>query len=421
MSANRPQIETFGCRLNIWESEVMRAKAEEAGLQDAIIINTCAVTAEAEKQARQMIRKMRRQNPDAKIVVTGCAAQIDPDAWQALPEVNHVIGNHDKLTLDAWQQLSQGQLAPQHVSDVMQIRETASHFIDHFDDHTRAFLQVQQGCDHRCTFCIIPYGRGPSRSVGIGAVIESIEKLVDAGTAEVVLTGVDITSWGHDLPGQPRLGDLVGKILKMVPQLPRLRLSSIDPAEPDHLLMRALAEEERLMPHLHLSVQHGDDLILKRMKRRHLARDVVRFCEEARRLRPDVVFGADMIAGFPTEDEAAHQNSLDLIKRCHIPLLHVFGYSPREGTPAANMPQVPSADNKARSKELRQLGQSLLQDNLEMMVGQRDEMLIEKSNQGHLRNFLKAQLPDDQLYPSGRLVDVQITAIQDDKLMVEVR
>ena len=420
MSANRPHIETFGCRLNIWESEVMRAKAEEAGLQDAIIINTCAVTAEAEKQARQMIRKMHRNRPDAKIVVTGCAAQINPDAWQSLPEVSHVIGNHDKLTLDAWQQLSDGQLAPQHVSDVMQIRETASHFIDHFDDHTRAFLQVQQGCDHRCTFCIIPYGRGPSRSVGIGAVIESIEKLVDAGTAEVVLTGVDITSWGHDLPGQPRLGELVSKILKLVPQLPRLRLSSIDPAEPDHHLMKALADEDRLMPHLHLSVQHGDDLILKRMKRRHLARDVVRFCEEARRLRPDVVFGADMIAGFPTEDEAAHQKSLDLIKQCDIPLLHVFGYSPREGTPAANMPQVPAADIKSRSKELRQLGKTLLQTHLQMMVGQCDEMLVEKSNQGHLRNFFKTQLDDDNLYPSGRLVDVRVKAIKDDRLMVEV-
>ena len=398
----------------------MRAKAEEAGLQDAIIINTCAVTAEAEKQARQMIRKMHRNRPDAKIVVTGCAAQINPDAWQALPEVSHVIGNHDKLTLDAWQQLSTGQLAPQHVSDVMQIRETASHFIDHFDDHTRAFLQVQQGCDHRCTFCIIPYGRGPSRSVGIGAVIESIEKLVDAGTAEVVLTGVDITSWGHDLPGQPRLGELVSKILKLVPQLPRLRLSSIDPAEPDHQLMTALAEEERLMPHLHLSVQHGDDLILKRMKRRHLARDVVRFCEEARRRRPDVIFGADMIAGFPTEDADAHQKSLDLIKQCDIPLLHVFGYSPREGTPAANMPQVPAPDIKARSKELRQLGHELLQNHLQMMVGQREEMLIEKSNQGHLSNFLKAHIDDETLYPSGRLVEVQIKSMQDDKLMVEV-
>ena len=427
MGANRPQIETFGCRLNIWESEVMREKAHEAGLNDAIIFNTCAVTSEAEKQARQSIRKWRRTRPDAKIIVTGCAAQIDPAAWRDLPEVDYVIGNHDKLDGDNWRNLEQGLLAPVHVSDVMEIRETASHFIDEFDDHTRAFLQVQQGCDHRCTFCIIPYGRGPSRSVGVGAVIDSVQKLVSTGVNEVVLTGVDITSWGHDLPGQPRLGFLVKQILKFVPALPRLRLSSIDPAEPDHQLMEAIGTEERLMPHLHLSVQHGDDLILKRMKRRHLARDITRFVEEARRRRPEVVFGADMIAGFPTEDDEAHQNSLKLIEACQIPLLHVFGYAAREGTPAAKMPQIDGAIIKERSRDLRRLGTEILHKMLDGMIGRQDEILIEKGNQGHLRNFVKATVKGavkgtargDDLQASGAVMAVRIIGRDGDGLMVE--
>ena len=419
MSANRPQIETFGCRLNIWESEVMRDKAHEAGLNDAIIFNTCAVTSEAEKQARQSIRKWRRERPDAKIIVTGCAAQIDPNTWRDLPEVDYVIGNHDKLDADNWRNLEQGLLAPVHVSDVMEIRETASHFIDEFDDHTRAFLQVQQGCDHRCTFCIIPYGRGPSRSVGVGAVIESVEKLVASGVNEVVLTGVDITSWGHDLPGTPRLGHLVQQILKFVPQLPRLRLSSIDPAEPDHLLMDAIGTEPRLMPHLHLSVQHGDDVILKRMKRRHLARDIRRFVEEARRRRPDVIFGADMIAGFPTEDESAHQQSLALIEACDIPLLHVFGFSPREGTPAARMPQLDGGIIKQRSRDLRALGTRLLHQTLDNLVGHQDELLFEKGNQGHLRNFVKAKITGDAFYASGTVLAVKVIARDGDMVLVE--
>ena len=419
MSANRPQIETFGCRLNIWESEVMRDKAHEAGLNDAIIFNTCAVTSEAEKQARQSIRKWRRERPDAKIIVTGCAAQIDPNTWRDLPEVDYVIGNHDKLDADNWRNLEQGLLAPVHVSDVMEIRETASHFIDEFDDHTRAFLQVQQGCDHRCTFCIIPYGRGPSRSVGVGAVIESVEKLVASGVNEVVLTGVDITSWGHDLPGTPRLGHLVQQILKFVPQLPRLRLSSIDPAEPDHLLMDAIGTEPRLMPHLHLSVQHGDDVILKRMKRRHLARDIRRFVEEARRRRPDVIFGADMIAGFPTEDESAHQQSLALIETCDIPLLHVFGFSPREGTPAARMPQLDGGIIKQRSRDLRALGTRLLHQTLDNLVGSQDELLFEKGNQGHLRNFIKAKITGDVFYASGTVLAVKVIARDGDMVLVE--
>ena len=418
MSANRPQIETFGCRLNLWESEVMRDKAHEAGLQDAIIFNTCAVTAEAEKQARQSIRKWRRERPDAKIIVTGCAAQIDPAAWRNLPEVDFVMGNHDKLEVENWRNVNDGLLAPVHVSDIMEIRETASHFIDEFDDHSRAFLQVQQGCDHRCTFCIIPYGRGPSRSVGVGAVIESIKSLVANGVNEVVLTGVDITSWGHDLPQQPRLGFLVKQILKFVPDLPRLRLSSIDPAEPDHQLMDAIATEQRLMPHLHLSVQHGDDLILKRMKRRHLARDITRFIDEVRRRRPEVVFGADMIAGFPTEDEAAHQQSLALLQACHIPLLHVFSYSAREGTPAAQMPQLDGNIIKQRAADVRALGSRLLSQTLDQMIGTDDEILLEKGNQGHLRNFTKARLIGDELGESGSIMAVTITGREGDTLTV---
>ena len=419
MSANRPHIETFGCRLNIWESEVMRKQAEAAGLQNAIIINTCAVTSEAEKQARQSLRKLHRDNPDAQIIVTGCAAQINPEAWQDMPEVSHVMGNHDKLQAESWQALQSGQEAGLLVTDVMTITETASHFIDSFDDHTRAFLQVQQGCDHRCTFCIIPFGRGPSRSVGMGAVVEQIERLVAAGTKEVVLTGVDITSWGHDLPGQPRLGALVKKMLALVPDLPRLRLSSIDPAEPDHHLMEALATEPRLMPHLHLSMQHGDDLILKRMKRRHLARDLRRFCEEARRRRPDVTFGADIIAGFPTETEEAHQNTLSLLAECNIPLLHVFGYSPREGTPAAQMPQHDGATIKVRAKEVRDLGAKLLADEMRTRLGQTDYMLVEKANQGHLQNFMKATLSGDSLYQAGEIIPVRLKEISGDRFLVE--
>ena len=319
---NAPRVETFGCRLNIWESEVVRDKASAAGLNDAIIFNTCAVTAEAERQARQAIRRARRDDPDARIIVTGCAAQIAPESWDAMPEVDHVVGNHDKLAAPVWQSLAVGGEAI-IVSDVMQVREMASHMLDAFSAHTRGFLQIQQGCDHRCTFCIIPYGRGNNRSAGLGQILEAAGRLVDGGCAEIVLTGVDITSWGRDLPGRPRLGDLVGELLRALPQLPRLRLSSIDPAEPDSALMDVLAAEPRLMPHLHLSAQHGDDTILKRMKRRHLARDVVRFCDEARRRRPDVVFGADLIAGFPTESEAAHDATLRLIDRAGLTYLHV--------------------------------------------------------------------------------------------------
>jgi threonylcarbamoyladenosine tRNA methylthiotransferase MtaB len=403
---NAPRVETFGCRLNIWESEVVRDQAATAGLSDAIIFNTCAVTAEAERQARQAIRRARRDDPDARIIVTGCAAQIAPETWDAMPEVDHVVGNHDKLAAPVWQSLAAGGEAI-IVSDVMQVRETATHMLDAFSAHTRGFLQIQQGCDHRCTFCIIPYGRGNNRSAGLGQILESAGRLVDGGCSEIVLTGVDITSWGSDLPGRPRLGDLVGELLRALPNLQRLRLSSLDPAEPDARLMDVLATEPRLMPHLHLSAQHGDDTILKRMKRRHLARDVVRFCDEARRRRPDVVFGADLIAGFPTESEAAHDATLRLIDRIGLTYLHVFPFSPRAGTPAARMPQLDGRLIRQRADALRSHGGRRLEEFLDNVTGSHDQLLVESGNVGHGRNFAKMRLQGEMASP-GELLDVTV-------------
>ena len=413
---NHPEVQTFGCRLNIWESEVIREQAATAGLQDAIIVNTCAVTAEAERQARQAIRKARRTHPHAQIIVTGCAAQIAPDSWAAMPEADILLGNEDKLQAKSWHDLAQGKLPAKQVSDIMQVREVASHLTGSFDDHTRGFLQVQQGCDHRCTFCIIPYGRGPSRSSAVDDVAENVRDMVASGTKEVVLSGVDITSYGQDIEGRPRLGKLVQEILRAVPELPRLRLSSLDPAEPDHALMEVLASEARLMPHLHLSVQHGDDMILKRMKRRHLGRDIIRFCDEARRRRPDVAFGADIIAGFPTESDAAHQQTMAMIKDAGISYLHVFPYSPRESTPAAEMPQLDAAVIKQRAGELRDLGELQLHQHLETAIGTTDKMLVESSNVGHGKNFAKIRL-DHPLVPASSLVDVKIYQREQDMLL----
>ena len=373
---NAPHVETFGCRLNIWESEVVRDHAGNAGLNNAIIFNTCAVTAEAERQARQAIRRARRDNPDAQIVVTGCAAQIAPDSWSSMAEVDHVIGNHDKLSQAAWMSVAEGCEAI-IVSDVMAVREMATHMMDGFHAHTRGFLQIQQGCDHRCTFCIIPYGRGNNRSAGLTQIIDAAQQLVDGGSVEVVLTGVDITSWGSDLPGRPRLGDLVQALLSRVSGLQRMRLSSIDPAEPDARLMAVLGDDDRLMPHLHLSAQHGDDLVLKQMKRRHLARDVIRFCDEARRRRPDIVFGADIIAGFPTETEDAHNATRQMIRRAGITYLHVFPFSPRTGTPAARMRQIDGDTIRRRARELREDGTIRMQQFLDNAVGSLDQMLVE--------------------------------------------
>ena len=414
---NAPRVETFGCRLNIWESEVVRDQAGDAGLNDAIIFNTCAVTSEAERQARQAIRRARRDNPQARIIVTGCAVQISPDSWSAMDEVDHVVGNHDKLSKAAWQTIAEGGAAPV-ISDIMAVREMASHMVDGFHAHTRGFLQIQQGCDHRCTFCIIPYGRGNNRSAGLGQIIDSAQRLVDSGSVEIVLTGVDITSWGSDLPGRPRLGDLVRALLARVTGLQRLRLSSVDPAEPDARLMDVLADDERLMPHLHLSAQHGDDLVLKQMKRRHLARDVVRFCDEARRRRPDIVFGADIIAGFPTETEAAHDATCAMIQRAGITYLHVFPFSPRDGTPAARMRQLDGGIIRRRAQALRSEGTGRLTRFLDNALGSQDQMLVEAGNSGHGRNYAKMQLQGDFLDP-GALVNVRVSGRVGDTLLVE--
>ncbi|WP_322095987.1 tRNA (N(6)-L-threonylcarbamoyladenosine(37)-C(2))-methylthiotransferase MtaB [Pelagibius litoralis] len=372
---HKPRILTFGCRLNAYESEVMRGHAEAAGLDNAVIVNTCAVTGEAERQARQAIRKARRESPEAQIIVTGCAAQIDPQGFAAMAEVDRVIGNEEKLRAESF---LPDNATPLLVNDIMSVTETAPQMIDGFAERTRAFVQVQQGCDHRCTFCIIPYGRGNSRSVPLGEVVRQVRNLVERDVAEVVLTGVDVTSYGGDLPGQPSLGQMLRRLLAQVPALKRLRLSSLDAIELDPDLRRLIAEEPRLMPHLHLSLQAGDDMILKRMKRRHSRAEAVALCGELRSLRPDIVFGADLIAGFPTESEAMFENSLKLIEDCGLTYLHVFPYSARKGTPAAKMPQLPLALRKERAARLRSAGAMALEQFLDSQVGKRASVLIEK-------------------------------------------
>ncbi len=388
------KVITFGCRLNALESEVMRVRAVEAGLGDAILVNTCAVTGEAVRQARQAIRKTRRENPDARIVVSGCAAQLDPHSFAAMDEVDLVLGNAEKLSTGNYRlaDFESGDETQVRVNDIMSVRETAGHLIEGMDGRARAFVEVQNGCDHRCTFCIIPYGRGNSRSVPMGAVVEQIRRLTGNGYREVVLTGVDITAYGADLPGRPSLGRLVHAILKQVPELERLRLSSIDSIEVDDALFAAIAEEERLMPHLHLSLQHGDDLILKRMKRRHARADSVRFVETIRRLRPDVVFGADLIAGFPTETEAMFAAALSIVDDCGLTYLHVFPFSPRPGTPAARMPQVDRAVVKERAARLRAKGEAALSTHLAAEEGAARWVLIERDGLGRTEHFTPAEI-----------------------------
>ncbi len=384
-------ILTFGCRLNTLESEVMRACAAEAGLTDAVLVNSCAVTAEAVRQTRQAIRKARRDNPRRRIIVSGCAAQTEPASFAAMDEVDAVLGNAEKLTAKAYRNLPDFGVGAQEklrVNDIMSVADTAPHMVDGIEGRSRAFVQVQNGCDHRCTFCIIPYGRGNSRSVPMGAVVDQVRRLVDNGYRELVLTGVDITSWGADLPGTPRLGALVRAILRHVPELARLRLSSIDSVEADDDLLRALAEEDRLMPHLHLSLQSGDDMILKRMKRRHLRADAVAFCDTARRLRPDIVLGADLIAGFPTETASMFDNSLALIADCGLTFLHVFPFSPRQGTPAALMPQHDRALIKRRAARLRAAGEAALQAKLAAEIGNSRAVLVEKPGFGRTEHFI---------------------------------
>ncbi len=387
-------VVTLGCRLNAYESEVMRQHALTAGLDDAIIINTCAVTAEAVRQAKQTIRKMRRERPDAKIIVTGCAAQIEPETFAELDAVDHVIGNDDKMKAETFSALSTNTSPKLIVNDIMSVTETASHIIDGFGSRSRAYVQIQNGCDHRCTFCIIPFGRGPSRSVPAGEVVQQIRSLVARGYREVVLTGVDITSYGTDLPGQQTLGYLTRQILKLVPELERLRLSSIDQVEADKDLMIALAEEERFMPHLHLSMQSGDNMILKRMKRRHNRDDAIAFCQEARRLRPDVVFGADLIAGFPTETEDMFAQTLDIVEACDLTYLHVFPFSPRQGTPAARMPQVDRQAIKERAARLRATGDAVLARYLESQKGSQVSVLMESKGRGRTPQFAEIETTD---------------------------
>jgi len=376
------QIVTFGCRLNAFESEVMRRHATAAGLDDAVIVNTCAVTAEAERQARQAIRRARREHPTARIVVTGCAAQIDPARYAAMPEIDRVLGNAEKLRAESW--LGTARIS---VGDIMAVRETASHLVDGFDNRARAFLEVQQGCDHRCTFCVIPLGRGPSRSVPAGAVVDQARALVALGYRELVLTGVDLTAYGADLPGQPSLGSLARRILTLVPELERLRLSSLDPAEIDDTLWRLIADEPRLMPHLHLSLQAGDDLILKRMKRRHTRAQALSVTRRARDLRPGIALGADLIAGFPTEDEAMFAQTLDFLGEAGLDYLHVFPFSARAGTPAARMPQLPGALVRERAARLRGAGAAALEHALRARIGTEAQVLIEQPGFGRSEHY----------------------------------
>ncbi len=406
MAARPPIFATHGCRLNAYETEAMKALAAEAGVEDAVIVNTCAVTAEAVRKARQEIRRLRRDNPSARLIVTGCAAQTEPETFAAMDEVDAVIGNAAKMEPSTWAGLTEA-TEKVRIDDIMSVTETAGHLIDGFGTRSRAYVQVQNGCDHRCTFCIIPYGRGNSRSVPAGVVVEQIKRLVGTGYNEVVLTGVDLTSWGADLPGAPRLGDLVMRILRLVPDLARLRISSIDSIEADDNLMLAIATEPRLMPHLHLSLQHGDDLILKRMKRRHLRDDAIAFCDEARRLRPDITLGADIIAGFPTETEAHFDNSLRLVEECGLTWLHVFPYSPRQGTPAARMPQVHGGAIKDRAARLRAAGERQVDRHLSAQVGQGHAVLMESPRMGRTEQFAEVIFASDQA--EGQVVTATIT------------
>ncbi len=407
-----PIFSTMGCRLNAYETEAMKELAEQAGLENAVVVNTCAVTAEAVRKARQDIRKLRKAHPDARLIVTGCAAQTEPETFNAMPEVDAVIGNTEKMQGATWQGMAAdfiGETETVQVDDIMSVTETAGHLIDGFGTRSRAYVQVQNGCDHRCTFCIIPYGRGNSRSVPAGVVVDQIKRLVDKGFNEVVLTGVDLTSWGADLPATPKLGDLVMRILRLVPDLPRLRISSIDSIEVDESLMQAIATEPRLMPHLHLSLQHGDDMILKRMKRRHLRDDAIRFAQEARALRPDMTFGADIIAGFPTETEAMFENSMKLVEECDLTWLHVFPYSARPGTPAARMPAVNGAAIKTRAARLRAAGERQVQRHLEAQVGQTHDVLMENPHMGRTAQFTEVSFAAPQV--EGDIVRAEITGI----------
>lgn len=410
MPVKPPVFATLGCRLNSYETEAMKDLAARAGVENAVVVNTCAVTGEAVRKARQEIRRLRRAHPDARLIVTGCAAQTEPDTFANMAEVDLVVGNTEKMQADTWAGLSPdfiGETQRVQVDDIMSVTQTAGHLIDGFGTRSRAYVQVQNGCDHRCTFCIIPYGRGNSRSVPAGIVVEQIKRLVGSGYNEVVLTGVDLTSWGADLPAAPRLGDLVMRILKLVPDLPRLRISSIDSIEVDQALIEAIATQPRLMPHLHLSLQAGDNMILKRMKRRHSREDAIAFTEQALRLRPDMTFGADIIAGFPTETDAMFENSLKLVEDCQLTWLHVFPYSPRAGTPAARIPPINGNIIKARAAALRKAGQAQVTKHLAAQIGQTRNVLMENPRMGRTEQFAEVIFDSDQ--PEGHIVRAMLT------------
>lgn len=419
---NTPKFMTQGCRLNAYETEAMKELANAAGLKDIVVVNTCAVTAEAVRKSKQEIRKLRRDNPSSQMIVTGCAAQIEPKTFSEMSEVDLVVGNTEKMNSDTWNEISNkpdfvGKTEKVMVDDIMSVKNTAGHLIDGFGTRSRAYVQVQNGCDHRCTFCIIPYGRGNSRSVPAGVVVDQIKRLVDTGYNEVVLTGVDITSWGADLPLMPKLGDLVQRILKLVPDLPRLRISSIDSIEADPALIDAISSEMRLMPHLHLSLQAGDDMILKRMKRRHLRDDAINFCLEMRSVRPDIVYGADIIAGFPTETEEMFENSLKLIEDCGLTWLHVFPFSPREGTPAARMPQMDRSIIKERAARLRSRGELAVQNHLAAQIGLEHNILIENERMGRTEGFTEVLFNKDQI--KGSIVNAKIVSKSQNQLIAQ--
>ncbi|HXQ45588.1 MAG TPA: tRNA (N(6)-L-threonylcarbamoyladenosine(37)-C(2))-methylthiotransferase MtaB [Caulobacteraceae bacterium] len=401
---NAVEVITFGCRLNAYESDVIRARAAEAGLTDAVVLNTCAVTAEAVRQARQTIRRVRRERPGARLIVTGCAAQIDPAAFAAMGEVDQVLGNAEKIAVGAYRTDGAPRVA---VGDIFSVHEAAAPTIAHDAVRVRASVEIQNGCDHRCTFCVIPYGRGASRSVPAGLVVEAIRRLSTEGCREAVLTGVDLTSWGADLPGTPSLGALVRRILRLAPDLARLRLSSIDVAEIDDELLACFTEEPRLMPHLHLSLQSGDDMILKRMKRRHGRGQALTLIEAVRRVRPDTAFGADVIAGFPTETEAMFERTLSLVREARLAYLHVFPFSPRAGTPAARMPQVAKAAIKARAMRLREAGAAALGRHLESQVGRTVTGLVERPGRARAPDFTEILFDGDA--PDGALLPITVT------------
>tara|TARA_B000000437_G_scaffold214764_1_gene188798 strand:- start:1892 stop:3151 length:1260 start_codon:yes stop_codon:yes gene_type:complete len=416
---NNIKFSTLGCRLNSYETESMRNMAGTVGLNNAVVINTCAVTHQAVSKSRQEIRRLKRENPNSTLIVTGCAAQIDPMGFSKMSEVDFVLGNSEKMRPEIWSNLASGAPVESErvqVDDIMSISETASHLIDGFGTRSRAYVQIQNGCDHRCTFCTIPFGRGNSRSVPAGVVVEQIKRLVQKGYNEIVLTGVDLTSWGADLPTHPKLGNLITRILRLVPDLNRLRISSIDSIEVDEEFLDAIATERRLMPHFHLSLQHGDDLILKRMKRRHLREDAILFCEQVRKLRPEVTFGADIIAGFPTESDEHFENSIKLVEECGLTWLHIFPYSKRDGTPAARMPQIDGRTIKSRAELLRSLGKKVRSKHLKEQIGRKHKVLMESSVLGRTEQFAEVLFSSPK--QEGSIVDATISDASNSQLMV---